>query len=588
LPPASPNGWLRTFAILATLVLAVTVLRLAQSFFVIVALAVLIAFVLQPLVTSLQRLGLRRTVAVLISVTVAFSLLGGLAWVFTSQVQGITADWPQYRAAVETKIRAIDPWREEGYLLNQLQDLGQHVMDYLVPAALGILGNVLDAVFIIVLVVFILLWREDLRNRIIRLAGHDHKTALTTKALDDASQRISRFLLMQVVINASFGLLLGLSLLVIGVPRWPLWGLLAALMRFVPYVGTWVGLLLPGLFSLGTSPSLLQPAELVGIFIVLEVLAANVAEPLLFGMSVGASPLALLVSAIFWAWMWGPIGLILSTPMTVCLLVLGRYVPQLEFLEILLGDEPALDVSVNYYQRLLAHDQDEAAAVVEEYLQGRSAEEVFDDVLIPALVLAKRDRGQGDLSEDDEDFLLRATRDLVTDLSLLEIPAPEPAAERAKPPVEPPGDFPLVRILGCPAVDEVDELGLLLFRQLMQRLGADLEVSSAKMLSSEVIEFIDREKPALVVIAAVASGGVAQTRYLCKRLRSRYPELKILVGRWGLKDNVDSTRQRLLAAGATAVGVTMEESRAQVVPLVRTVAHATAEEESKAALAAAQ
>jgi hypothetical protein len=286
-------------------------------------------------------------------------------------------------------------------------------------------------------------------------------------------------------------------------------------------------------------------------------------------MSAGVSPVALLVAAIFWGWLWGPLGLILSTPMTVCILVLGRYVPQLEFFEILLGDEPALATSVSFYQRLLARDQDEATDLIEEQLQTQPLEQVFDQVVVPALVMTKRDREQGDLSEEDERYILKVTRDLVSDLGFFETLVAKP--------IPTPGTTPApakVHILGCPAADEYDEVALLMFRHLVEASGADVEVASVKMLSAEVMTKIEEEQPALILITALPPGGVAQTRYLSKRLRARFPDLRILVGRWGVgRDNVETVRNRLVSAGATQVGTSLTESRAQVLPLVQTLAH---------------
>jgi hypothetical protein len=389
---------------------------------------------------------------------------------------------------------------------------------------------------------------------------------------------------MQVLINASFGIVLGVGLYVIGLPNAPLWGFVGGVMRFIPYVGTWVGLAFPVVFSLAAAtdpesakPAWVQPVEVVGLFMMLELITANLLEPLLFGMSAGVSPLALLVAAIFWAWLWGPIGLILSTPMTVVLLVMGRYVPQLHFFEVLLGDEPALEASVNYYQRLLARDQDEANDVVEEQMQSHLLEQVFDVTLLPALLLAKRDRERGELQEEDEQFILQGTRDLVNNLGVFESLVAKPVPQPGTAPAAPAGDSrPKVHVVACPAVDEIDELALLMFRHLLQPAGVDVELVSVKMLSSEVIAAVEKEDPTAVLIGTLPPGGMAQTRYLCKRLRSRFPDMTILVGRWGVKENVDQVRARLTSAGATQVGTTLGESRGQLVPTVQALAHVKA------------
>jgi hypothetical protein len=336
---------------------------------------------------------------------------------------------------------------------------------------------------------------------------------------------------------------------------------------------------LPTLMSvaLSTPPNeWLQPVEVLGLFAVVELLTANVIEPLLFGKSAGISPVALLVAAIFWTWLWGPIGLILSTPLTVCLFVLGRYVPQLEFFAVLLGEEPALETRYSFYQRLLAHDQDEAGDVVEEFLQHHPLDQVADEVLLPALALAKRDRERGVLDEDDEHFVLRAIREQVNDLSSLETllskPTPTTSSDQTNGQAEA-QQAEKVRVFAFAGADETDELALFIF-QLLQPPAAEVEVSSVRMLTSEVMALVAREQVGVVLIGTLPPGGLAQTRYLCKRLRSRFPEIKILVGRWGLPDNVDRTRERLLAAGADHVATTQIETRNQLIPIVQLATHA--------------
>lgn len=574
-PP--PSGWQRTFSILGTFALVVLALWWAKPFFIVLALALLLAFALQPIVWRLERHSFRRVPAVVLSVAVAFALLAGLGWLFTAQIKSMMADWPQYKVAIEQRVRDIDPWRDGSgneYLLDQIKNIGGQVIETALPAALAFMENLMTAVFVTILVVFLLLRREDLRNRFIRLLGHDRRTVLTTRALDEAAWRIGRFLLAQAVINASFGLILGIAMVVIGLPYAPLWGFLAAIVRFVPYVGTWIGLLLPALFSLATAPSWAQPVEIVAVFVILEVVTANLVEPIFFGLSAGVSPVALLVAAVFWGWLWGPIGLILSTPMTVCLYVLGRYVPQLDFFEVLLGDEPALEPSVNFYQRLLARDRDEATDVIEEEARDRPIAEVCDSVLLPALTLAKRDFERGELAEDDKQAVLETTHSLATELGEFEaiVSKPVPAVE------EPVGTAarqarPKVPVVALPAADEFDELALTLVRPLLERPGAQVEMLSAKSLSAEMAERVEHESPAFVFVAALAPGGLAQARYLCKRLRARFPDLKILVGRWGAGDGFEQAKERLTAAGASLVGATLAQSLEQAVPLVQHAAH---------------
>jgi predicted PurR-regulated permease PerM len=568
LPP-----WQRAFFVLATIVLTVAAIYWAAKILIVLALALLFSFVLQPVVAALQRGGLKRGLAVILTVCLALGLLSGLGWVFTSELQSLSSRWethdgqPGYKDAIQAKINALDPWGD-GTLWAKIQDAQEDAVKSIVGVVLMPAVDVLiSLIFILVLVIFVLLRREDLRNRLIRLVGQDQRTVVTTKAMDEAAQRISRYLLMQVTINAGFGLLLGIGLYLAGLQYAMLWGFLAAIMRFIPYIGIWVATALPLLFSAATSATWTQPLIVVGLFFVLEMVTANVLEPLLFGMSAGVSPLALVVALLFWGWLWGPIGMVLSTPLTVVLLVMGRYIPQLEFMAVLLGEEPALETSVSFYQRLLARDLDEATDVIEDQLKERSLEQVSDEVLIPALVLARRDREHGELAAEDEAYILQATRDLINNLGNLESQVAKAAPGGGPAPAVP------VPILGCPATDAFDEVALEMFRQVLESSGAQVLTTSEKMLSSEVIAQIETDKPALVVVTTLPPGGVTRARYLCKRLRSRFPELKLFVGRWGLKESLDQVRERLQSAGADQVVGTLAETRALVVPLVQALAH---------------
>jgi hypothetical protein len=422
---------------------------------------------------------------------------------------------------------------------------------------------------VLVLVIFMLLKHADLRNRLIALAGYGQMT-LATKALDEAGQRISRYLLMQSLINGSFGLAVGLGLFLIGMPYAVLWGFLAAALRFIPYVGPAVSALLPIALSLAVFPGWVQPLMVVGLIILLELASNMFMEPLLYGQSAGVSAVALLVAIAFWTWLWGPVGLLLATPMTVCVGVLGKYVPQLKFVGVLMGDESPLETHTSYYQRLIAKDDDEAAELVDEYLQTHTLDEVYDDLLLPALTSAKRDRGQDALKDEDVQFVVQATRAIVEDLGVrqsqtatLPVDAPELLVGEVHVAALPP-----VRIFGCPARDAVDELALLMFRQLLDPTRSALEIVSPDILTAEVLSLIEQQRVGLVCIAALPPGALAPTRYLCKRLRVRFPELKIVVGRWGFTGNVQEDRTRLLSAGADEVAMTLRETRSHVMELI--------------------
>jgi AI-2E family transporter len=384
---------------------------------------------------------------------------------------------------------------------------------------------------------------------------------------------------MQTIVNGSFGVAIGVGLFLIGVPHAIVWGFLAAVLRYVPYLGSWIAALLPITLSLAVFPGWQRPLLVVALFIVIEVLIINFMEPWLYGQTVGVSAVALLVAVAFWTWLWGPIGLVLATPMTVCLVVLGKYIREMEFLVVLLGDEPVLKTDVSYYQRLLAGDQDEASEIVDKYLETHPREALYDEVLVPALAHARRDRESHRLTDEEEHFVLRATREIVEHL-----PPPETAViEEGRPA---PADVRFadrvgrVTILGLPARDETDELALYMFRQMVSSLGCQIEILSHQMLSAEMVAAVERKAAGVACIAALPPGGLTQSRYLCKRLRQRNPGLKILVGRWGLPGNTNGDRPALLAAGADEVGTRLIESHGQLLPLVQLVQPAESDSEA--------
>jgi hypothetical protein len=429
----------------------------------------------------------------------------------------------------------------------------------------ALLEPLATAGLVVVLVIFMLLTYSDLRSRLVRLVGSG-RLPIATQALDEAGQRISHYLLMQSIINGSYGGAMGLGLFLLGVPYATLWGFLAAVLRFIPYVGPAVAALLPSALSLAVFPGWVQPLLVIALILALELASNLVMEPLLYGQSAGVSAVALLVAVAFWTWLWGPAGLFLATPLTVCLGVLGKYVPQLEFVGVLMGDEPVLDPPARYYQRLLARDQHEAAGLAEDYRDEHGPEALYDALLVPALVMAKRDREQQALTTEDLRTFVQSTRAIVEDLErrpALAMPAAATDAVSqgdATPPA-------VVRIIGCPARDEADELALVMFRQRLDPTRYALEVVSAETLTAEVLTLVEQYGADLVCIAALPPEAMSPTRYLCKRLRSRFPTCKIVIGCWGLTRDVEANRTALRAAGADEVGMTFEESHNHIVHL---------------------
>jgi predicted PurR-regulated permease PerM len=590
----------RTFYGLATLLLVVAALYWARSVLLPLALAALFAFILTPAVMWLERHHFRRLPAVLVVTLLVFAAVIGLGYVLIVQVGQLADQLPQHTETIKAKINAL---RESSggtvsrlvgmvnEIAGSVREVGQAAESTgakppeAAPAwwggpdahwLTGIAGSAAEllaaAVLVVVLAIFMLTKREDLRDRLIRLFGHGHLTA-TTRALDEAAQRISRYLFLLTVVNAAYGTVLFLGLYLLGVPYALLWGFLAASLRFIPYVGSWIGASFPILLSAATAPGWLQPLLVFGLVLVLELFIANVVEPILYGRSMGVSEVALLVSAAFWAWLWGPVGLVLSVPLTVCLAVLGKYVPQLKFFEILLRDEPVLAVPVRYYQRLLAHDDDEAGDMVEEYLRDHPWESVFDDVLLPALRLARRDGESGELGHDDREIVYQTTREVLDDLVFRQ----QQISKLASVPVgEEPPERPPVPALAFPAHDEADELTLHMLAQLLGPSGCRLEVFSSRSLAAEVVRRACEQRPAFVVVAALPPGGLAQVRHLCKRLRAGCADLKVFVLRWGQTEGLERVREGLRQAGADGVFTTLGEAGSQLAPLVQVAAHSPA------------
>ena len=600
----SGSGTLPSLIALGNVVLIIASLYWAQAFLIPVALSILLTFLLSPVADALERIALGRLPSVILIVVLTFSLLGGIGWIVTLQFGSLANELPTYRKNIRQKIADI---REvgKGGALEKVQKTAEDVKEefqkndeparvqekprqvvlkaeasstfWPIPLAVGpMVERFAGAGLVIVLVVFMLIQREDLRNRLIRLVGYGRLT-FTTRALEEAGQRISRYLLMQTIINSSFGLAVGLALYLIGVPYAVLWGFFAAVLRFIPYVGPFAAAIMPSALSLAVFEGWLWPILVVGIFVALELICNMVLEPLLYSESAGVSGVGLLVAVAFWTWLWGPVGLVLATPLTVCVVVLGKYVPGMDFIGVLISDQPAMESNISYYQRLLAMDQAEAAEIVEEHLKTQPQEQLFDGVLIPALNYARSDRQLGRLTEDGEQFVFRATREILDDLNSLKPQSSSEVSDSSQPATideNSPVILPKVRILGCPAQDEADELALLMFRQLLDCTKYEVEIMSDAMLTAEVVARIGEQSPAMICIAALPPGGLAQTRYLCKRLRARFPNLKIAVGRWGTGSEDSNS---ILLAGADKVGTTMIETCEQMIQLCQIRPHSEAQ-----------
>jgi predicted PurR-regulated permease PerM len=564
----------------------------AKAVLIPIALAMLLTFLLTPIVTALWHWGLSRALAAVLVVLLAAGLLGAVGWTIEAQLATLAAELPTYTANITQKIAQVRH-AGTGGVLGKIQDVVQHVTTELQqgapatpqqgasvpvqpegPSLLGYLPSLLEtsltAFMVLVLVTFLLIEHGTLRDRLLTFGGYAHVTS-TTKALDEASARISRYLRMQALVNGSFGLLFGLGLFFVGLPYAVLWGFLAAVLRFIPYVGTLIAALLPIGLSLAVFPGWTPLLVVSGLFVLLELGTSSVFEPVLVGHSAGISQVAILVAVLFWSWLWGPVGLLLSTPLTVCLSVLGKYVSPLAFLGVVLNDEPVEGLNT-YYQRLVARDQDEATVIVEAALQTQPLVDVYDTVLLPALSYAKADRQGGLLTDEDVQALLQATREIVEDLAT----HPSAAAAAARTAAEEDGAHrvPLVPVplLGCPARDEVDALAMRMLQQACDPTRVAVDLLPPRLLTFDVVARVAQTRPALLCLGAVVPGGVPHLRYLCKQLRAHFPALPIVVGCWGVTETVAETVALLRADGLDHVGTTVQATRDHVMHVSQLVA----------------
>jgi predicted PurR-regulated permease PerM len=571
--------------LMPTIVLTVAALYIAREILIPIAVAVLLAFLLTPAVTWLQRRYFPRILAIVLVVAASLSVVGAITWVVEQQFVEVAAQLPKYSqnikdkvgrlrgastgsiataaAGVESTLRSVastnptaHPTAHAGAaseLTNAVQQppppvivqesssdswswyklLGQYSGQVLSP--LATLGLVL------VFVIFLLANRSDLRDRILRLVG-DARLHVTTQALDDAATRIQHYLMMQSAVNAVYGVCVGIGLWIIGAcsaeghfPNVLLWAMLAMVLRFLPYLGPWIAAALPIVLSLAVFSGANVFFETVCLYVGLELLTSNLIEPWLYGSSTGMSAVAILASAVFWTWLWGPVGLLLSTPLTVCLVVLGKYVPQLQFLAVMLGDEQALEPSVRAYQRLLSLDQEEASELLHKYQKEHGLERAFEEVLIPALVMAEKDRYAGRLDGDREIFLLQAVRDLVEELG---------ESQKKQNPAIAANDS-AVTVLCLPAQSQADELVGLMLAQLLELKGQRAIAASQTLLAGEMLELIQSQKAPIVCISALPPAAVAHSRYLCKRLQIRFADLPTVVAVWTSKTSPKTLHERL-------------------------------------------
>jgi predicted PurR-regulated permease PerM len=569
-------------------VLVVAVLYWAQAVLVPFALAILLTFVLTPPVAWLQR-WVGRVPSVLIAVTLVFAALGLAGWGLTRQIDHLAEDLPGYRANIRTKIADVR-LAGKGGAVEKLQetmegiktDLGTETVKgtalrpvVVTPASgfsafawLGpVVGPLSTAGLVAAMVIFMLLERRDLRDRLISLIGHG-QLATTTKALDEAGDRVSRQLLMQSLVSLLYGIAVFVGLYCLHVPYALVWATLGATLRFVPYVGPVLGAGAPILVSLAALEGWTGPLSVLALFVVLELFTNLVLESVLYAGAVGVSQVVLVVSVTFWTWLWGPLGLLMASPLTVCLVVLGKHVPGLAFVGLLMDDTPSLAPEYGFYQRLVARDQSEAAELIDSHIKVEPAASVYDALLLPALSYAERDRLEHRLSSDEEAAVIDAVRDLIVDVAETIRRAATDSSVQADdralvPPREP------LRVLGYAVNGAADQVALAMLAHLLDDLPITMEITGTRMQAGELASLVSEGKFSVVCFADLPPSTSSKTRYLVRRLRSAVPGLQIAVGRWGPPALADESSDALLGMGANHVASLLSESRNYLSGLLR-------------------
>jgi predicted PurR-regulated permease PerM len=594
--PAASSPELRTLVAVAVGAIVVATLYIARDVLIPITLAVMLSFVLSPLVDLLRRIGLWRAAAVALSVLVALGAIGLIGTLLGSQAATLAADVPNYVEAVQSKvekIQALATTRAES-ITRLLPGTAAHA-PVVVPAVRPrgskpdaaafpggtqqqplvvelaapkpsvlavaraviepVLGPLETTVIVLIVAIFILMQREDLRDRFIRLFGSKdlHRTTI---AMDDAGQRLSRYFVSQLGVNACFGVVIGAGLWLIGIPAAALWGVLAGLLRFVPYVGPLLAAVAPLTLAAAVDPGWWTTIYVALLFVSVEPLTGYVVEPLLYGHSTGLSPMSVIIAAVFWTWIWGPVGLILSTPLTLCLVVMGRHVKSLEFFDVLLGDRPALSEVNRFYQRTLANDPDEALDQAEKMLADRSLVDYYDSVVLPGLKLAAADEARGTISRQRVAEMTRSILAVISDLE--EHVDPQPAASSTQERIEGIANGLVACVAGRGPFDDVVSAML---AQLLAQRGVVSRRIPHTIASREMIAQLDLSAVKVITLSYLElAGAPAHLRYLIRRLRQRAPHASLIAGLWPQGEAVMTDAQVQKALGADRYVASLREA----------------------------
>jgi predicted PurR-regulated permease PerM len=609
---------------LAVAVVVVAGLYLGRTVLIPITLAVLLSFLLAPIVNLLRRIHFGRVLSVLVAVVLALGVIVALGGLIGTQLAELAQEVPKYADTIREKVDTVQGFAasEMSLVMRRLDTSAPSTAPGPKPApstepkpvqvevhqpdptpmelAERIITPIVDplstTVIVLIVAIFVLLQRQDLRDRLIRLFGSSdlHRT---TTAMNDAARRLSRYFLIQLGINATFGLIIGVGLFVIGVPSPLLWGTVGLLLRFVPYIGAPLAAALPLALAGAVSPHWSMMLWTAGLYVATEAIMGQVVEPLLYGRSTGLSPFSVVVSATFWTWLWGPIGLILSTPLTLCLLVLGRHVERLEFLDVILGDRPALTPVESFYQRMLAGDPDEARDQAEVLLRDRPLSSYYDEVAVKGLQLAANDAARGVLTEAQLEKIKVSMQDLIDDLDEHDDQEPETkdAESAATAPSRSEQDLPKHPAPGKVAADALtlawrghspvlciagrgplDEAAASMLAQLLHKSGLSARVLQHEAASRLHIGRLEGEGVAMVCLCYLEIGGTpSHLRYLLRSLRQRLPHARLLVGLWPAEQAILTDDRLRAAVGADvytsslreAVEACLEAARAEIQPI---------------------
>ena len=540
------------------LLIAAAVLYFAKEVLIPVAMAILLSFLLAPAVRRLEQWKLGRAASTLIVVLLGFGVIFAIASFAAMQALSLGAKLPEYRHNIVQKIHALrHPKRDSniGKAAEAIKDIEKEAAperppipvkespgtpleaftDFVAPVAKPLAMTLAVIIFTILM----LLNRENMRERVIAVLGPS-RIHLMTKAMAEASYRVSRYLVTQLVVNAMFGIPFGIALWLIGIPNALLFGLLGMVLRFIPYAGVWIAVAMPAVLAFAISDSWAPVGWTLGVFLALETVLAYAIEPWLYGKSVGLSPLAIIAAVTFWTWLWGPIGLLLATPLTVCVAVLGRYIPEFGYLNVLLGVEPVLSPEERFYQRLVALDHEDAAELVENHVTAHGIAATFDDLILPALSLAETDRRKDALEPARERFVYEHVRQIVEELEHV------PSGNGAVP------------VCLVAASDEADYVAALMLAKLLP--PAQTCVIGAPPRTAEIVQAVTQKQCKAILISAVPPNAASHAGYLARRLRRQLPDVKIVVGLWSDDGNNGSARERLLKLGVDEVITRISEA----------------------------